>query len=140
MILCTSDIKEKTRAEHTAFVYFCVALFCAFFGGVYELFSHEVYSFSMIYAFGFPMAGGTLPFWLLARKGGALYPGTVARNLYHSGIATLTVGSIIRGVLDIYGTTNPLSGYYFLAGWLLVLLGVILYVISVGMKKMKEDS
>lgn len=130
MTLCTSDINGKSHGEQTAFVYFLIALFCAFFGGVYEVFSHEVYSFFMIYAFGFPLAGGTLPFWLLARKGNGRYPGTVARNVYHSGIAALTVGSIMRGVLDIYGTTNSLVGYYFVAGFVLVIAGILLFLCS----------
>lgn len=128
MILCTSDINEKTGAEKTAFAYFLIALFCALFGAVYEVFSHGVYSFYMLYAFAFPLAGGTLPFWLIARKDCKRYPATFARNLYHSGIATLTVGSIVRGVLDIYGTTNVLTGYYFFVGGLLVIAGVIMFV------------
>lgn len=137
MTLYTSGTNEKSRAEQTAFVYFLIALFCALFGAVYEVFSHEVYSFYMIYAFAFPLVGGTLPFWLLARNGRGKYPGTVACNLYHSGIATLTVGSMIRGVLDIYGTTNKLSGYYFSVGGLLVIIGVILFASVAGTGKEK---
>lgn len=125
MTLSTSDIKGKKQAEKTAFVYFLVALFCALFGAVYEGFSHEVYSFYMIYAFAFPLVGGTLPFWLLARMKCGFYPGSAVRNLYHSGIATLTVGCIVKGVLDIYGTTNELSGYYFKVGGVLLLACVI---------------
>lgn len=140
MILCTSDINEKSRLEKTAFVYFLIALFCAVFGAVYEVFSHDVYSFFMIYAFGFPLVGGTLPFWLLAREKNATYPGTVARNLYHSGIATLTVGSIVRGVLDIYGTTNVLSGYYFNVGWILTIIGVVLFAFAADEGKGKRNS
>lgn len=62
-----SDIEAAAkRASRTAFVYLLVSLFCALFGAVYEVFSHEVYSFYMIYAFAFPLAGGTLPFFLLS--------------------------------------------------------------------------
>lgn len=140
MTLCTSDINEKSRMEKTAFVYFLIALFCALFGAVYEVFSHEVYSFFMIYAFAFPLVGGTLPFWVLARKETVKCPGAIARNLYHSGIATLTVGYIVRGVLDIYGTTNELSGYYFSIGGLLVIAGVVLYVLAAGTDRRERNS
>ena len=52
-----SDIEAAAkRASRTAFVYLLVSLFCALFGAVYEVFSHEVYSFYMIYAFAFPLA------------------------------------------------------------------------------------
>lgn len=120
----SSDIDHSGKALKTAFVYLLVSLFCALFGAVYERFSHEVYSFFMIYAFVFPLAGGTLPFLAIClfRK---RYPGAVARNLYHSGIATLTVGSIIQGILDIYGTTNRLTGLYWLVGAILLFSGMI---------------
>jgi len=125
--LCTSDIKEKRSMENVAFVYFLIALFCALFGAVYEVFSHGVYSFYMLYAFAFPLVGGTLPFWVLARSSWGR-PGVWSSRLYHSGIATLTVGSVIRGILDIYGTTNRLSVVYLVAGVLLVVMGGILFV------------
>ena len=124
-----SDIDKDTRAAaKTSFVYLLISLFCALFGAVYERFSHGVYSFYMIYAFAFSLAGGTLPFFVLHLLRTGRYPGALARNLYHSGIATLTVGSIVRGVLEIYGTTNVLAGYYWIAGGALWLAGVAAHV------------
>lgn len=120
----TSDTDISRKALKTAFAYLLVSLLCALFGAVYERFSHGVYSFYMIYAFAFPLAGGTLPFLAISlfRK---RYPGAVARNLYHSGIATLTVGSIVQGILDIYGTTNRLTGLYWIVGVILVVSGIV---------------
>lgn len=123
----TSDHDITRQAAKTAFVYLLISLFCALFGAVYEIFSHGVYSFYMLYAFLFPLAGGTLPFLTinLFRK---RYPEVVARNIYHSGIATLTAGSIIQGVLAIYGTTNRLTGLYWLVGVVLLFAGIIFYL------------
>lgn len=123
----TLDNETATQASKTAFVYLLISLFCALFGAVYEVFSHEVYSFYMLYAFAFPLAGGTFPFLAISlfRK---RYPEIVARNVYHSGIATLTVGSIIRGVLEIYGTTNRLTGLYWSVGFILLVVGIIFYL------------
>lgn len=119
--MCTSDINTNQKtAARTSLIYLIVALFCAFFGAIYERYSHEVYSYYMIYAFAFPLVGGTLPFHILSLSKSTAYPRSFARNLYHSGIATLTVGSVVRGILDIYGTTNSLSGYYWILGGLLV--------------------
>lgn len=120
----TSDTDISRKALKTAFAYLLVSLLCALFGAVYERFSHGVYSFYMIYAFAFPLAGGALPFLAISlfRK---RYPGAVARNLYHSGIATLTVGSIVQGILDIYGTTNRLTGLYWIVGVILVVSGIV---------------
>lgn len=131
MTLFTSDIKENTsRALKPAFIYLLISILCALFGAIYEVFSHEVYSFYMIYAFAFPLVGGTLPFFILNLVHVKKYPDVLTRNFYHSGIATLTVGSIMRGVLDIYGTTNELLNYYWKIGILLLILSVIAFLIQ----------
>ena len=126
----TSDIDtNKKNAARTSLVYLIIALFCALLGAIYELFSHEVYSYYMIYAFAFPLALGTLPFQIISVAKTKGYPHTLSRKLYHSGIAALTVGSIVRGVLDIYGTTNALSNFYWIFGALLVLAGIATEII-----------
>lgn len=109
----------------TAFIYLLTAGFCALFGGVYEQFSHGVYSTDMIYAFAYPLAGGAIPFLALALLHRS--PGGY-QVLYHCGIATLTLSSILRGVLEIYGTANRLTSLYPLAGWSLVALGVLFWL------------
>ena len=48
-------------------------------------------------------------------------------------MATLTVGSVYKGVLDIYGTTNVLILVYLVAGSVFILTGLMFYVF--GCKK-----
>lgn len=105
------------------------ALFCALFGAVYEIFGHGVYSYGMIYAFVFPLALGVTPmlFIMMLR---APYPNRFARSVYHAGIAALTVGSLVSGALEIYGTTNPLTLVYWIAGGALVAFGAVTYLVS----------
>ena len=110
------------------------ALFCALFGAVYEAFSHGVYSYGMIYAFAFPLALGVLPLTLISALS-APYPNRAVRNVYHAGIATLTVGSIISGVLEIYGTTNPLTLVYWILGGLLTVRGAAWYLVAKSGKR-----
>ena len=50
-----------------------------------------------------------------------------ARNLYHSGIAALTAGALVRGILDIYGTANGLTRLYWYAGVSFVAAGIVRY-------------
>ena len=117
--------KNKRKAQKDAAVFLGVSILTGLFGAIYELFSHEVYSYFMIYAFAFPLLLGTLPYLILSLFGGTRYPNALCRNLYHAGIATLTTGSIMRGVLDIYGTTNSLGNIYWFVGVpLLVVAGV----------------
>ena len=126
-----SDTEKKgSGAAKTALVYLIISVFCALFGAVYELFSHEVYSFYMIYAFGFPLVGGALPYGILSAFNLSKPSSALARNLYHWGIATLTVGSIVRGILDIYGTTNSLSRYYWFVGIFAVAAGTVIGIIG----------
>ena len=42
----------------------------------------------------------------------------------------LTVGSLVKGALDIYGTTNHLTIIYLIVGLVLILAGTIQYIID----------
>lgn len=132
MTLYTSDIETKRRsALKTVITYVTITIFCALFGAIYELFSHEVYSYFMIYAFATPLIIGALPYLCLAISKKNIYPNSISRNLHHSGVATLTVGSILKGVLDIYGTTNHLCIYYFIIGILFIIVSFILFLYGI---------
>ena len=121
----TSDTERK-KQDRLLLADLLLALFCALFGGVYEAFSHEVYSYWMIYAFAFPLALGALPL-LVIRLSRAPYPNRAVRSAQHAGVASLTVGSLVTGALEIYGTTHPLTIVYWIAGAVLVLLGAAVY-------------
>lgn len=86
------------------------SIFFALFGAVYEHFSHQVYSYFMIYAFALPLVLGVLPWTLALRLGGRIRAGVPA--LWDAAVLTLTLGSVLRGVLDIYGTTSRLLIVY----------------------------
>lgn len=129
--MSTSAIEgRRGRLLQAAFAYLAISLFCALLGGVYEHFGHGVYSFFMRYAFAFPLAGGALPLMALALFARCRFPGRLALNLYNSGIAALTVGSLLKGALDIYGTTNALIPVYWIAGAAFVAAGGLAYAIE----------
>ena len=100
----------------------------AAFAAIYELFSHQVYSHFLIFAFLIPLFGGVLPYSLLSGSQRSKKPGILAQCLYNSGLATLTAGSIFQGILEIYGTTSHLSIVYWTIGFSLSILGLIAYV------------
>ena len=118
------DVKNKFVKRSV--MYFCISMFCAVFGGIYEIFSHGVYSNYMMYAFLFPLIGGTLYNLILYSLRLRLQRG-LSLIFYNTGIAALTIGSIVRGILDIYGTDNILANVYWYAGAILVCLGVVFY-------------
>ncbi len=108
-----------TSDNRKAAIYLAVSIAVMIFGAIYEHFSFGVYSNYMIYAFAIPLLGGVLPY--------TVKPAIIGRRkidlngLYHMGIATLTIGSIMKGVLDIYGTTNRLLMIYPVAGAILII-------------------
>ena len=106
--------------------YLIVAVICAAVGVIYELFSHQVWSVYMIGAFAVPLILGVLPNLVIA-IGRLKTPGYAAENLYACGLITLTLGSLLKGVLQIYGTTNTLLEYYWLVGAGFTGLGIIFY-------------
>jgi hypothetical protein len=83
----------------------------------------------MVYAFAYPLCLGAFPFFTVCTFGGKLkdrflLSGAAAR-LWAYGVATLTVGSILSGVLEIYGTDSDLLIVYPIAGAALLLAAIV---------------
>ena len=119
MILSTLDTKKiiKNYALWTAI--------CFVVSYIYELFSYEVYSNYMIYCGCIPLVLGLL-FTLLIKKLDVF--DNVSLKLYNSFLATFTVGMFIKGVLEIYGTTNPLVNVYDISSVILLFLTIIVII------------
>lgn len=116
--MCTS-VTDKRSCLRCAIGTGAGAAFTALFGSVYELYSHSVYSYFMIYAFAPLMVMSLVFVWW----GGFSKhpPRRRARNLFTACAATASVGMTAAGVVAIYGSTNKLLiGYYFLAGLTLI--------------------
>jgi hypothetical protein len=82
--------------------------------------------------FLYPLAGGALPFFVLSRmprfpEGRFFRP---ACNLYNSGIAALTVGSLLRGIVEIAGTGSAWIGPFFAAGLIFVCGGSGIFLLN----------
>ena len=108
-------------------IYLGISIFVFIFGQIYEYFSHGVYSSYMMFAFLIPFIGLFIPSLLnnliLKRK--------ITDNVtlpWKCGIATLTVGSIYKGVLEIYGTSGTFEQVYLIIGSLLCIIATIVLV------------
>ena len=110
--------------------YAAAAAGCMLFAFVYELFSHEVYSPFMIFAFLLPLLLGAVPSAILGGAPARTRPGATSRALYHSAVATLTAGCLFRGIVEIYGTTSRLETVYWAAGALLLLSAAGMYLVE----------
>ena len=119
----TSDIR-------TGMKYLAASILIAAAAAVYGLFSHGVYSYYKIYAFMIPLLAGALPHLAAAMKKEGQIPekgmtGTdghevreetsdpgILNDARLAFVTTLTAGSLLKGALDIYGTTNRLLIVY----------------------------
>jgi hypothetical protein len=81
----------------------------------------------MLYAFAFPLLGAFVYLTLAIAKV-KFYPGIVTSQLLVATISTFCVGSIILGVLQIYGTTSYLSGIYWCVGTVLSFLTAVAFI------------
>ncbi len=131
-------VKATNRqARKTVFVYFAIVLFCIIFDKVYALFSHGVSSASMSFLFLYPLFGGAVPFlllWLFVPRASETKAYRLSYNCYNSGIAALTVQSMLNGVFEIAGTSSKYLTAFTLAGWAMVTAGTFLFLIHVCRK------
>ena len=132
----TSRLSWKSLLPITMTTFFVFA-----FAKIYGLFSHGVYSVFMSYAFLLPLTLIFLPKFINLCTGNRLWNlslentdkegekklffASLAFFLWKSGVAVLTVGSIYKGVLEIYGTSGTFEWIYFAVGLLALVLGGI---------------
>ena len=105
--------REK-RLILRALMYGAAALFLALFAMIYERFSHGVWSYYMVFSCVAPLGLGTLPCLAMALWGGRM--SLKYAPVWRCGVATLAVGSVARGILEIYGTAHPAWAAYPIVG------------------------
>ncbi len=114
--------KSRKIARRNMRAYLVVTVICILIPLIYYRFTHGVHSWYMTLLFLWPLVLGVLPSLLKYRVVPRLRPQRrLSAGLYHSGVAALTVASLLQGILEIAGTTS---------GWqtLLMVLGLLLVV------------
>ena len=119
--------KNNIRLQKHLIGSIIAALFCALFAAIYETFSFGVYSYFMIFAFVVPLLGCSLPYSIIVFINKKI-PESLSLRLWNSGIATLTVGSLVQGVIEIYGTTNQFVIIYGIVGAVFCISGFIVWL------------
>lgn len=124
----TSVIDDRTMTEkirRKTLVYLAVSALFLLFGAVYEHFSHGVYSYYMIYCFAFPLVMGCF-FWtvmtVLKRRPKFC---KLFCDFHAAAIFTFTLGSVFKGVIEIFGTDSSLAPVYWFVGAALELAAII---------------
>lgn len=136
MILYTS-VTNKTGQNRqilkTVIVYLALSAFCIIFDRVYAMFGHGIRSDSMSFMFLYPLVGGALLFTMLRlfipQAAGYRYY-RLFFNLYNSGIAALTVKSMLEGIFEVAGTSSPYMIVFTVCGWMMIITGLIILLFS----------
>lgn len=137
--LFTSE-KNKKAVLRTLFIYLGIAAFIGLFSGIYEFFSHNVYSAAMVFAFRYPLilgAGMYLAIYFIPTK---RVPGILPACAYHFGVGMATARSIFIGVIDIYGTTNQVMvNVYTILSLIFIIIAVPTYLFIVTYWTFKKE-
>lgn len=129
MILSILDINDLKK-DNKKYIIFMV--FCLIFGFVYEIFSHGVYSLFMMCLFVIPLFYLCINLICIRKSFNIPF---VSKKIFDLSMFTFTFFSIVKGVLDIYGTTNSLIYIYLVVGILLLIISLISLVLFLPTKK-----
>jgi hypothetical protein len=128
-ILGISTSKNEKQVRKTIWAFLILSAAAVAVDRVYGIFSHGVDSAAMTWMFLYPLLGGALFFFIIDR----LFPHItnfagyrLFLNIHNSGIATLTLASLLKGVFEIAGTNSPLLVYYYVIGWVFIAAGLII--------------
>ncbi len=130
-ILATKRTKKKLRTVADA--WFFISIFMLITGRIYEHFSHNIISFSMIYAFAYPLVLGCLVMIILDKSSLRWQPGDLTFSIYNCGVFTIMLGTFVDGVFEIYGAASNYIKYYFMVGPGLMIIAVILFIMGLFM-------
>lgn len=111
-------------------VYLPVTLFCLVFFLIYDRFSHGVRSPYMTWLFLWPLVLGLLPSLVLQLFVRLPRQRRLSADLYHPGVAAVTVSSLLRGVFDIAGTASDYQAWLMVFGGVLLICGAVVYVVG----------
>ena len=103
------------------------SIFFFIFYIIYNIFSHGVHSPFMTYLFVWPLALGALPSFLCLKVRRIPGPSVLSSLLWNTGIAAVTVSSMLRGIFEIAGNSWIYQHLLMLAGFLFLAAGLIVY-------------
>ncbi len=113
--------KSRNIAYRNLKAYLVATIICILIPIIYYRFSHGIHSLYMTLLFLWPLILGVLPSYIKCRMPRLRPQRRLSANLYHPGVACLTVASLLQGILEIAGASS---------GWqtLLMVIGLVLVV------------
>jgi len=114
-------------------VWIGITIFTIIFAAIYEHFSFGVYSNAMIFMFVYPLLLGLAPSLIMKIKNLGRLP-----VFWNDGVICLTIGSLLKGVFEIYGTESSYVKFFYIIGAILLIIGGVMYFME--LKKTKSEA
>lgn len=130
---------NKKQSIKIILTYLAVAVFTFAVDHIYAIFGHGVSSAAMTWMFMYPLAGGLglyLMISLFLPKINYFIGYRLFCNIYNSGIALFTVGSFLKGILEIAGTSSAYNIFFYIAGGIFTSTAIVLLgILALNVKK-----
>lgn len=129
---------KKKQIWKTIWIYLILSVTAVVVDKIYGIFGHGVDSPSMTWMFLYPLLGGSLFYFIIERFIPHIIKFSSYRvfyNIYNSGIATLTFGSLLKGIFDIASTSSSYLMFFNMAGGGFIAVGLIMMFIEVINRK-----
>ena len=133
-ILDINNKNNEKQLKKVIWVYLIFSVLAIVVDKAYGIFGHGVESASMTWMFLYPLLGGGLFYFLIKMfvPHVTKFAGwRVFLNIYNSGIVTLTIASLLKGIFEIAGTNSTYLVYYYIMGGLFITAGLIIMIIMV---------
>ncbi|HFI0134483.1 TPA: hypothetical protein ACGOZZ_000078 [Streptococcus suis] len=138
MTLSTSVTNQTSgRTARTFITYLATAAFLFIFSRIYESLSYGEVSVFMHYMFCVTLIGGGLLLGLLTFKPNL---SRLTFNLWNSGVATITAGSLLRGIINLSGRSTTLDQPYWFVGAGFLILALISLFLGGNQRNRRQAS
>lgn len=130
---------NKKLLGKMVWIYLILSVISIVVDKVYGIFGHGVDSAAMTWMFLYPLFGGVLFYFVIERIVPNITKFAGCRvfiNMHNSGIATLTLASLLKGIFEIAGTNSPYLIYYYMVGGVFIAAGLII-ILQMAMNKNK---
>ena len=120
-----NDLVVKIRKNKIS--YFFLSILAVAVNYIYGFFGHGVTSNAMTWMFLYPLIGGYLVYFILGKiplQIKSVSHFRVFSNAYNAGIASLTTGSLLTGILEIAGTSSSYTIVFYVIGGILSVIGL----------------
>lgn len=119
----------------TFLTYFALSAFLFIFSRIYESFSYGEVSFYMHYMFCVTLIGGAIVLGMMALKKNL---SRISFNLWNSGVAVITAGFLLRGIINLSGRSTTLDKPCWYIGCAILLIALVSIPITAATSKKRQ--